>query len=487
LLTTHQNSKPQAAFSKLNAMRSGAIFLVAFSMAQAQSPVEKNLARPIGPAAWHRDIYRPSGPWAIQVVEFDLRHPFLQLETVKAGDQLYGKERTSAMAARLDGEKRRVVAAINGDFFDINHGVPINLQLRNGEVVRQPTGRSVFALSAAEKPVISFLSLVGSLQSESGFWQALSGFNRARNADELVFYNHYFGGSTGTNQFGSEVRIKPLKKFSVNDTIRAVVVETHRQVGNAQLEASTYVLSGHGAAENWLARNVALGDTIKFVWCIPETPWRLVEAVGGLPRLVRDGNISVESKAEGGSESFTNNRHPRTAIGFTADTSRFFFVTVDGRQPGYSEGMTLLELATFMRELGCGQALNLDGGGSTTMVVRGNVVNRPSDAAGERAVANALLLVCTAPPGKLAHLDITTSRASVQAGGKFDFNMIATDSLFNPLNLSDKEVFWKVPRKLGKIDKYGVFTAGAKIDSGYVVAYRQPARDSAWVVVRPAR
>jgi hypothetical protein len=232
-----------------------------------------------------------------------------------------------------------------------------------------------------------------------------------------------------------------------------------------------------------LAKNLAVGDTVKLVWRIPETPWRLVEAIGGLPRVVRDGKISVESRREGGSDSFTNTRHPRSAIGFNTDTSRFFFVTVDGRQPGHSDGMTLFELAEFMRQLGCSQALNLDGGGSTTMVVRGNVVNRPSDAAGERAVSNALLLICTAPPGKLTRLDIPVERVTVRAGEKFDFNMTAADNFYNPLNLIDKDVFWKAPKKLGRIDRHGIFTAGAKADSGYVIAYRSPARDSAKVVV----
>jgi hypothetical protein len=312
----------------------------------------------------------------------------------------------------------------------------------------------------------------------------LNGFNRARNTDELVFFNHYFGSSTGTNNFGSEARLKPLKKFAVNDTIRAVVIEQRLHVGNALLDNSTCILSGHGAAESWLLKNLAVGDTIKLVWRIPETPWRLVEAIGGLPRIIRDGKISVESRLEGGSESFTNTRHPRSAIGFNADTSRFFFVTVDGRQPGYSEGMTLFELAEFMRELGCSQALNLDGGGSTTMVVRGNVVNRPSDAAGERAVANALLLVCTAPPSKLMQLDITTQRVTLRAGEKFDFNMTAIDDFYNPLNLIDQDVHWQAPKKLGKIDRRGIFTAGAKADSGYVIAYRDQARDSARVIVK---
>jgi len=466
-------------------MKIGASFLLGLAPVRAQSPVEKNVMQNIGPRAWHRDIHRAQGPWAIQVVEFDLRQPFLQLETVKASDHLQGKERTSLMAARRDREKHRVVAAINGDFYDTSNGTPINLQMHDGEILRQPTARSVFAISAAEKPSINLLSLAGSLQSSQGVWHPLNGINRARQTDDLVFFNHYFGGSTNTNHFGSEIRLQPLKKFAINDTIRAVVRELQHSGGNAPLDKSTYVISGHGAAESWLIKNIAIGDTVKFVWRIPETRWQLVEAIGGLPRLVRDGKISIESQAEGASESFTNNRHPRSALGFNADTSRFFFVTVDGRQPGYSEGMSLAELANFMRNLGCSQALNLDGGGSTTMVVRGKLVNRPSDATGERAVSNALVLICTAPTGKLAYLDIPQFTVTLRAGEKFDFNITATDSLHNPLsNFTDEEVSWKAPKKLGKIDHRGLFSASAKADSGYVFAQRGAARDSVKVVVQ---
>lgn len=468
----------------------GAIFLFLHSAAQAQFPERpllppaKDTVKPIGPLAWHREIFRPAGPWAIHVIEFDLRSPLLQLETIKASNQLKGKERTSSMAARADQPGHRVVAAINGDFYDTGNGVPINLQLRGGEILRQPSSRSIFAVSAAEKPVIDFLSLVGTVQSKHGVWQRLHGFNRARNADELIFFNHYFGAATGTNNFGSEARLQPLEKFAVNDTLRAVVRELHRNIGNAPLDSTTYIISAHGAAEQWLLKNVATSDTVRLIWRIPETPWQLVEAIGGLPRIVRDGKISIESEREGGSPSFTYTRHPRSAIGFNADTSRFFFVTVDGRQPGYSEGMTLPELAGFMRELGCEQALNLDGGGSTTMVVRGKVVNRPSDAAGERAVANALLLISTAPNGPLAHLQVQPRAVTLRPGGRLDFAVTATDSLYNPLDLTDEDVFWQVSSPFGNIDSRGIFVANAKSDSGYVIAFRGQARDSVRVMVR---
>jgi hypothetical protein len=121
----------------------------------------------------------------------------------------------------------------------------------------------------------------------------------------------------------------------------------------------------------------------------PATPYT---AVGGYPVLLRAGALTADVDTAG-SASFRG-VNPRTAVGVTADGG-LLLVTVDGRQPGYSVGTTLRETAELLRALGAADALNLDGGGSTTMVVRGadgalRVANRPSDAAGERPVANAL-------------------------------------------------------------------------------------------------
>ena len=105
-------------------------------------------------------------------------------------------------------------------------------------------------------------------------------------------------------------------------------------------------------------------------------------------------------------KTFATARHPRTAIAYSKDGGSFYLVTVDGRQPGYSVGMSLDELADFLCNrlfefansgVNAYQALNLDGGGATTMVVSGQVANRPSDPTGERPVANALLIVREGP------------------------------------------------------------------------------------------
>jgi exopolysaccharide biosynthesis protein len=125
------------------------------------------------------------------------------------------------------------------------------------------------------------------------------------------------------------------------------------------------------------------------------------EAVGGRPQLVRDSVILGAVDTEG-QPGFATGRHPRTAAGISRDGRRLFLVVVDGRQTPYSDGMTLRELANLMRSLGARDAINLDGGGSTTFVYSPRdsshvlrIGNRPSDATGERTVGDALGIVRT--------------------------------------------------------------------------------------------
>lgn len=149
----------------------------------------------------------------------------------------------------------------------------------------------------------------------------------------------------------------------------------------------------------------AAGPRAAFVWDPAEGP-RVVSArsavsgggaeasavVSGFPLLLERGR-DVVGDLPRERPSFAGVRHPRTAVGVSGDGSRVWIVVVDGRQGAYSAGMTLPELAELLRALGAEDAVNLDGGGSSAMVLAGKVASRPSDAEGERAVANALLVV----------------------------------------------------------------------------------------------
>lgn len=436
--------------------------------------------REVGPGVKHYRIYREAGPWAIEVVDFNYRHPALRLETVRAMGQ--GLELTSRMARREDRQGSRVVAALNGDFFTAQ-GRPLNLQIRNGEIVNGAYPRSVLAVSRTQEPVITVTELSGQVVTRRNGSHRLDGVNRERRANELIMYNRFFGDRTNTNRHGRELTLRLLVAFALNDTLPAVVTSLPTAQGNSVIGDSLYILSAHGTAAAWMARALAAGDTVKLIWQASNLPFPPATAIGGTPRLIRNGVISIENEKEFNREGFASERHPRTAVGFDETNQRMYFVVVDGRQPGYSIGMTLPELAAFLRELGCTQAINLDGGGSSTLVVRGEVVNRPSDLTGERPVANALLLLNSAAGNAPAYLSISPQRVEALASDSVRFKVSLTDSFFNPIAVAPNEIIWRVPAALGKSDAPGQFWAGTKVDSGFVVVTNGVISDSAWVVV----
>ena len=153
-------------------------------------------------------------------------------------------------------------------------------------------------------------------------------------------------------------------------------------------------LAWRPGADPWMGVPTLEGDSVLVVgWRISrQGSDRTSQVVGAFPVLLargeRVGDLLVSENP-----SFAAARHPRTAVGFDPSRGHLWLVGVDGRQPGYSDGMTLPELADLLQALGVTEAVNLDGGGSTVMVLEGIAVSRPSDSEGERPVVNALAVV----------------------------------------------------------------------------------------------
>ncbi len=140
----------------------------------------------------------------------------------------------------------------------------------------------------------------------------------------------------------------------------------------------------------WFGEPSRSGRDVTFGWALEAaSPDEVTMAVGGFPMLLSAGK-KVGDLGVGSRPSFADARHPRTAVGYDPENRRLWLVVVDGRQAGYSDGMSLPELADLLRGLGVRDGINLDGGGSSAMVLRNRVLSRPSDPEGERAVANAL-------------------------------------------------------------------------------------------------
>ncbi len=441
----------------------------------------------VGPGVnFHHEIL-DAGPWQLFVLEIESNNSWLQFESAKAGDRLNALEKTSSMVLRHDMEEHRVIGAVNADFFEAS-GLPVGAQILNGMLLKRPVSRSAFSIGENKKPQIDIFSFIGKLITTDQSVSTITGVNETRVDNGLVVYNKYFGTSTGTNQYGTEIITEFVSSGpTVNDTIRLRVTDKDSTMsagsGNNMIPTNGLILSGHGSASNFLNQHIFLGDTVNILLTLLPNEGELRQLVGGTPRIIRNGTKSVEYAQEGIGSAFASDRHPRTAIGISADSSKSYFFVVDGRQTGYSVGMSLYELADYMLQWGVYQGINLDGGGSSTMIVRGNVVNSPSDPTGERSVSNAMLLISSAPTGPLAQLTMEPKKVFLLANEQLHFTAKGFDRYYNPLDLNPDSLFWTCDSGIGNIASDGVFTAGMDPDSGYVYVTNKSVRDSSLVYV----
>ncbi|MEZ4458022.1 MAG: phosphodiester glycosidase family protein [Gemmatimonadales bacterium] len=342
----------------------------------------------IGPGLSLHSYWTSHGPWAVSVLAAD-RAACWQAVAIKAGDQAVGRSRTSALVGSWTGPDP-VGGGVNADFFAFAPpGVPTGAHVTGGRVLSGPSERPVLAFDAAGRPWIGTLATAGMVRlgAES---VPLAAWNQRRGRGLRIFDRGW--GRVTDSAAGVEVALggRPLRVLEV-DTARAGIV--------IPPDGFVILADSTAGASRDLLRRIRPGTPAAVR--IGLQPFAPREAVGGFPVLVADSQVVAGLDSAGG-RNFGPVRHPRTAAGIAAGGRRLLLVVVDGRQQPYSDGMTLRELADLMRSLGASSAINLDGGGSTTMVAGLDslrIVNRPSDAAGERPVANALGLVRRCEPG----------------------------------------------------------------------------------------
>jgi Phosphodiester glycosidase len=226
------------------------------------------------------------------------------------------------------------------------------------------------------------------LQSSPPASVSIDGIDTTRLRGQLMLYTPSYHADTDTAKGGLEW---------VVDSQRGRVVSGPHREGKTKIPTSGFVLSFGGDVVPESLRLLRRGTRVRLdvsyepVEGEPKS-WLLAQdIVGGAGLLIHAGRDVEDWTIERFNQGFAELRHPRTMIGTSADGT-IWLVTVDGRQPELSVGMSLAELRTLARRLGLTNALNLDGGGSTTMWVQGQVMNKPSDPAGPRKVSDALLV-----------------------------------------------------------------------------------------------
>ncbi len=379
-------------------------------------------------------------PLIINVVSVDLDAPGVRIgvgigqDKVNAPDATHGREDVSRLARRWG-----AVAAVNADFFPYT-GDPLGVGIRNGELFSEPflgirgSGPRVTLGVAADGTVrFDTLGFLGDLQAADGARSYVSGIDRSTAPNEVVVYSPVYGQTTSNKPGGVEAVIA-----GVNLPVRANKLMTGH-VSRVEVVAGgttetippdgLVISGGPGAGADFLARHLHPGDPMSFVLAVapvgqtggalqvaslPRTrgdlPSRsgaglsrlayvwagVISAVGGGPRLLVDGQIAVDWAAEGFDAGFAGSLNPRTAVGTSRDGRHLFLVTVDGRQ-AISKGVSLPGMAQILKRYGAWNAINLDGGGSTTLAADGLTVSSPGGDGTERPVADMLLVYSDRP------------------------------------------------------------------------------------------
>lgn len=329
----------------------------------------------------------------------------LTLDVALANEKLPGHETTSSMASR-----KGAVAAINGDFTllpsDAGAGRPVDLFAEDGELLASPLiwGRN-FAISHDESQVfVGHPKLKMSLRQQdlSQVWKVMSWNEGTLEDGEFGAYTSAGGAMFQPPKNACSVRLLPTEPFArawareEMDVQEAYSVDALRCASSKRMQRKGGVVvsarPGSRQAEK-LVGQLTPGEPVALTW---SSGWPgILDTIGGNPTLLENG-VNTIGPCD---VSYFCRRNPRSGVGVTA-AGDVLLVTVDGRRDG-SVGMTLPEFARLFRHLGATSALNLDGGGSTTMWVRGRLVNRPSGGY-ERPVGSALLVLPGADPGEVA-------------------------------------------------------------------------------------
>jgi hypothetical protein len=327
------------------------------------------------------------GPVVIHVISAPKPTGLYALKPVLSNDSILGRERVTSMQKRVSAQA--TVAGVNGDLFSWTDGHPSGGLIRDGVLERTPADlRSTIGVDTDGVLHVERVHLAGTWQGTGQ--RRIVGINEVPRPGRTTIYTPVYGPRTPPETGSTAVAIlRPFPASKPNTTLTTTVAE-YVTGGNQPIPPDGAVIVARGAQGPFLSAEAPAGSNMTVLLTLTP-PWaNVLDALGGGPIVVRDGKPVYRSLEDFTTDQLTP-RHPRTGVGQTAD-GRILLVAVDGRQPGYSTGLTNFELALTMMRLGCITASALDAGGSTTMAFDGKVLNRPSDPGGERAVAEALTL-----------------------------------------------------------------------------------------------
>lgn len=348
----------------------------------------------VGPGTTHTSL-KLDGPYKLRVsyTTTDLTNPNIEMRTVQASTVLKGGSTLTGMVKKYQNNNCRYIAGVNADFF--GNSQPIGTTVVNGEYYYAlNNGWSHWAIDGNKIPKVADMVFSGTVTAPDGSTHELSGINRGRDENNLVIYNLRKGANSGTNAYGAEVSATiPSGALAPGQTVELVVGCDPVTAGSMAIPSGGVVLSGHGTGKEFVSK-LKTGDkvTVNTSILADGQSVEALQVAGGRPLILSGGQVL---NTQGALDHLTA-LNPRTAIGYDATGTKLVLLVVDGRSSA-SQGCVSKVLADIMLATGCTDAMNFDGGGSTTLYVDNlGVRNNPSDGT-ERSVVNAVFAVSPTP------------------------------------------------------------------------------------------
>jgi Phosphodiester glycosidase len=347
-------------------------------------------------------LFTVHGPVGLHVITAPRPGGLYDLKPMLSDGVLTGRERVTSMQKRAG--VAATVAGINGDFFHARLGYPFGILMQDGLLKRPPLStRSSIGIGADGRLSIRRMAFFG-------FWQGIGqrrplvDVNEVPLVDGVSLFTPDWGVATPPTPNAVEAVVNPFPRVVPGNELVGPVIQVNRG-GGTPIPPTGAVFLARGAGANRLAQEAIPGQRMS-ARLVLQPGWPgVTDALGGGPVLVRNRRPVFRAY-----EDFVPRllalRDARAAVGQRADGT-ILLVAVDGRQPGYSVGVTNFELAQTMVRLGAVTASGLDSGGSVTMASEGTLLNRPADRSGERPVAEGLFVFyygVNAPPPALATL-----------------------------------------------------------------------------------
>lgn len=331
-------------------------------------------------------LFTLHGPVVLHVITAPRPGGLYSLKPLLSNEAIIGRERVTSMQQRVSSSA--TVAGVNGDLFNWNDGHPSGILMRNGVLDSLPLpDRSSIGIDSDGLLRVDRLKAIGNWRGTGQ--RRLLRLNQVSAPNAVTLYTPSFGPTTPASTGSLELILDSFPAVTLNSDLTAPV-SSAKSDGGTPIPPGGAVLVARGSQIPFLTTEAAIGQQLVIRFTVNPSWEGITGAVGGGPVIVRSG-AAIFNAAEAFPSNNLMPRNPRTAVGQRADGA-IILVAVDGRQPGYSSGVTNFELAQAMIRLGAVTASALDSGGSTTMAADGVLLNRPSDPSGERKVAESLVV-----------------------------------------------------------------------------------------------